>query len=266
MNRFLVLFLLSVLISCKDKSNTAVNLKESQEASSELEQATFPSALDSVLLAHGGIESWKNQHTLQFVLKKGELTERHTIDLKSRKDKIEFNDYSMGFDGEEVWLLDPKNAYTGDAVFYHNLMFYFYAMPFVLADPGIVYEETVPLIFEDKSYPGIQIGYETGVGTSPKDQYFVHYDPVTYEMKWLGYTVTYRTGEKSDNIKWIRYNDWRTIDGILLPSSLSWYAYEGRIIKEKKSTRIFENAELSTKSKTKGFYDKPSDAAIVKKS
>ena len=118
--------------------------------------------------------------------------ETHTTNLYSRKDRIDASNFSMGFDGEQVWLLDENGNYKGDPVFYHNLIFYFYAMPFILADNGIVYGETEDLVFQGKRYPGIRISYEVGVGTSYKDEYFIHYDPETYQMTWLGYTVTYR--------------------------------------------------------------------------
>ena len=53
-------------------------------------------------------------------------------------------------------------------------MFYFYAMPFILADDGIIYEDVAALKFEGKSYPGIKISYESGVGESPEDEYILY--------------------------------------------------------------------------------------------
>ena len=55
-----------------------------------------------------------------------------------------------------------QRAIKGIPKFYYNLMFYFYAMPFILADDGIVYEDVKPLDIEGKSYPGIKISYESG--------------------------------------------------------------------------------------------------------
>ena len=169
----------------------------------------------------------------------------------------------MGFDGNDVWIEDPDNKYEGDPVFYHNLMFYFYAMPFVLADDGIVYTETEDLVFEDKNFPGIGIGYQANIGTSPKDEYYIHYDPETYQMAWLGYTVTYRTGEESDNIKWIHYGQWLEEDGILLPEAITWYEYEGRTIGAPRSTVRFEDVTLSKKPMASGTFDRPESAEIA---
>ena len=109
----------------------------------------------------------------------------------------------------------------------------------------------------------IGIGYQANIGTTPKDEYFVHYDPDTYQMAWLGYTVTYRTGEKSDNVKWIRYGEWLAEEGVILPKSITWHNYEGRTIGEARSTVEFENVSLSKEAKPAEFFDKPAMAEVV---
>ena len=76
-------------------------------------------------------------------------------------------------------------------------------------------------------------------------------------MAWLGYTVTYRTGEKSENIKWIRYNDWEISNGLLLPNSISWYTVEDEEIKGLRNQVVFEDITLSKEAKPTTFYDKP---------
>jgi len=262
-NLFLsVLFLLA--FSCKEVPKT-----EEKEADKEIMQdeikSAYPLALQKVFDAHGGLPIWQQQRTLVYEIPKAENPETHTTDLFSRKDRIETPNYDMGFDGQRPWLLNKGKAYEGNVEFYHNLMFYFYAMPFVLADDGIRYEEAIPLNFEGQSYPGIQITYDDGIGTSPKDEYYIHYDPETFNMAWLGYTVTYRTGEDSDNIKWIRYNDWGDFNGLKLPQSISWYNYEGMDIKDVRSTVHFENVRVTSDLKPRGFYDKPQEAQFYSK-
>lgn len=224
----------------------------------------YPEALQKVFEAHGGIEAWATQRTLSYEMPKNKGKEIHTLDLKSRKDRIDAPNFSMGFDGREVWL-SKDAAYEGDAVFYHNLMSYFYAMPFILGDKGINYEGTEDLVFEGKSYPGIRISYDSGVGTSPKDEYYLHFDKDSNQMSWLGYTVTYRSGEKSDNVKWIRYHDWEDVAGLILPKAVTWHAYEGRDIKEAKSTVTFENVSLSVSAKSDDFYAIPEGGSVAER-
>ncbi|MEK6154915.1 DUF6503 family protein [Flavobacteriaceae bacterium 3-367] len=258
---FLMFFLM--LISCKEQPKAHKDQEEASKTMSQTAESRYPNALQKVFEAHGGISAWRGKKSLVYDMPKANGKETHTTNLYSRKDRIDALNFSMGFDGEKVWLLDENDSYDGDPVFYHNLMFYFYAMPFILADKGIVYGETEDLVFQGKHYPGVRIRYEVGVGTSYKDEYFIHYDPETYQMTWLGYTVTYRSGEKSDNVKWIRYNDWMEVAGVILPRSITWHAYEGRDIKEAKSTVPFENVVLSETAKPDAFFAKPETAKVV---
>jgi hypothetical protein len=257
-------FLLIFFFSCKEGKTTAEPEAMASKVEA-IEESPYPEALQNIFEAHGGLPLWKKQRTLTYVIPKPENPETHMTDLYTRKDKIETLNYNMGFDGNRPWLLNKKKPYEGNVEFYHNLMFYFYAMPFVLADDGIYYDEAPALEFEGKSYPGIQITYETGVGTSPKDEYYLHFDPETHEMAWLGYTVTYRTGEDSDNIKWIRYDDWGNFNGLKLPHSISWYNYEGMDIKDLRNSVKFEKVSVSTDAKPEGFYAKPEGGTFYSK-
>ncbi|WP_437396761.1 DUF6503 family protein [Flagellimonas lutimaris] len=258
MNKLTILLLFLVISACKQNSKPVKAEEPAQEEMSE-SKPQYPDALVKVFDAHGGLGQWKKQRTLSFVLPKSKLEETHTIDLWSRMDKVETEQFTMGFDGSKTWLLDTDETYKGDVVFYHNLMFYFYAMPFVLADDGIVYSETEDLEYEGKSYPGVKIAYQSGVGASSKDEYYIHFDPDTHQMTWLGYTVTYRSGETSDNVRWINYKDWQELNGVVLPKSITWHKYEGRKIMEAASTVTFEDVALSTTPKPNGFYAKPED-------
>lgn len=255
-----------MLLSCQERTKKEDIPVETVSQTEIEKKKAYPPALGKVFDAHGGIDKWRSMKYLSFEIPNTGYKEIHTINLYSREDRVDTPDYAMGFDGKEVWIQDLDEKYTGDPVFYHNLMFYFYAMPFVLADKGIIYSETEDLKFNGKNYPGVGIGYRQDVGTSPKDQYYVHYDPDTFQMAWLGYTVTYRTGEKSENVKWIRYDDWLETSGLLLPSAITWYDYEGRRLKEPKSTVRFDNAQLSEEAREASFFEKPEGAKPVKPS
>ena len=257
------LMLLLIFTTCKEQPKQSISNIESPVQTGTAVDESYPEALQKVFEAHGGLRQWRSFKNLVYEIPKDDFSEVHTINLYSRKDRVDTPDFSMGFDGNDVWLKDPDKQYEGDAVFYHNLMFYFYAMPFVLADDGIVYSETEDLEYDGKTYPGIGIGYQANVGTTPKDEYFIHYDPDTFQMTWLGYTVTYRTGEKSDNVKWIRYGEWLAEEGVILPKSISWHNYEGRNIGEARSTVEFENVSLSKQAVEAEFFAKPEMAEVV---
>lgn len=183
-------------------------------------QERFPKAIEKVFNRHGGLEKWKRAQALRF--EKG--AEVHTANLWSRKTKIVSPKYTIGFDGDSVWIQQvQEKAFRGNPDFYYNLYFYFYAMPFVLADEGIRYEKIPDLRFEGMRYPGFKISYNENIGTSPDDNYFIYFNPKTFQMEWLGYTVTYYTKKPSTKSNIIRYNNWNDINGLLLPKSITWY-------------------------------------------
>ena len=262
--KYLTLALFSVfIVSCKqDKKQIPTVAKEPEEVL-EVEINTYPTELQQVFEAHGGINTWKNMKSLVFDIPKPNATETHTVNLHTREDKIVTPNHTIGYNGTKTWLLDTKGEFKGDAVFYHNLMFYFYAMPFVLGDDGIVYEETEPVVFEGKGYPGIKISYNPGVGASYKDLYFIHFDPKTKKMAWLGYSVSYRSGEVSNKYSWIHYNDWTTVNGLLLPKSITWHNVENGLIKDARKTVTFENIKVSEEAKPSSFFAKPDAAVFV---
>ena len=184
--KYLTIFIISLaVLSCKEESKQSKEVTTDPAAEQMAIDSQYPEALQKIFDAHGGLDQWRSFRNLTYEIPKDKYSELHTINLYSRKDRVDTPDYSMGFDGKDVWLKDPENKYEGDAVFYHNLMFYFYAMPFVLADDGIVYSYTEDLQFEGKNYPGIGIGYQANIGTTPKDEYYIHYDPDTFQMTWL---------------------------------------------------------------------------------
>ena len=216
MKKIIVLVLVLLAVSCKKETKNQVNEVKVGTAKNE----NFPEELGKVFTKHGGIDNWRKMKILSF--NKGE--EVHTVDLHSRKTVINHPEYSLGFDGTEVWLDEEKEGnYKGNSMFYYNLYFYFYAMPFVLADEGIIYEKVDDLTFEGVNYPGYKISYKANVGTSPDDNYVVYYNPKTYQMEWLAYTVTFKSKKPSDNLRWIKYHEWENVNGLVLPKKITWY-------------------------------------------
>lgn len=245
MKKLLLLFIITTIsIACK---NDPKKVKKKEN---------FPDELAKVFEKHGGINTWRKAQTLSF--NKGD--EVHTIDLQSRKTVINSPNYSLGFNGKEVWLKEvKKKAFKSNKDFYYNLYFYFYAMPFVLADDGIVYEEAKPLIFEGKEYPGIKISFETNVGTSPDDNYFVYYNPETYQMEWLRYSVTFFSKKTASKFNVIRYNDWETVDGLTLPKSITWYKKDesGLPTEPRGAATEFSLAIVKEAKLQDSFFEKP---------
>lgn len=216
----------------------------------------YPPEVLKVMNAHGGLDLWDEMQTLQYSIPKEGFNEVHTIDLHSRMDRVEAPAFDIGFDGTAAWSKNKTAEYEGDPSFRHNLMFYFYAMPFVLADDGIVYGEAEPFEFEGKSYPGIEITYNSGVGSSSEDVYLLYYDAETYKMAWLAYKATFGKELKAGPPNMIRYDKWAEVNGISIPTSIAWQKLEdGKIVGERNRVN-FTNISLSKESKPATFYTK----------
>ena len=252
-----------LFFSCKEAPKKEDIIETSTETEEQVTLSKYPMDLFNVFDAHGGLDNFKKYRTLSFDMPKGDYNENQVIDLYNRMDKITAPNYSLGYDGSDVWLLNEGGTYEGKPKFYHNLMFYFYSMPFVFSDEGLNYEEITPLEVDEVSYPGYKISYNSGVGASPKDEYYLHYDAETFQMKWLGYTVTYYSNEPSDKINWINCGDWEKVNELLLPKEITWYTVEDGLIKEPRSTVSFENVKVSETAKPDNFYAKPENAKVI---
>ena len=215
-------------------------------------------SLTKVFNAHGGHEQWSNMNSLSYL--KGEET---TItNLKNRKTRLESTNQTIGFDGNEVWVT-PDTVDASSIRFYHNLYFYFYAMPFVVGDPGAFYEDVEPREIEEKTYNGIKVSYGENIGDAPDDNYIVWYDPETNKMEWLMYTVTYRNGEPSDQYNLIKYVQWDEFNGLVLPTTLQWYHYAGDSVGDVRGEAIFENVEISKMAPDSSLFEMPEEAQVA---
>lgn len=203
----LILILAVIAVSC--------NTKEEKKETNQLE---YPQDILNVFDAHGGIDKWKSSRTLIF--EKGD--EVHKTDLWSRKTVVQSEEYSYGFDGENIWVSDTTK-FKRDPKFYYNLFFYFYSMPFVLADDGITYEKIDDLKHGEINYSGYKISFQKDKGSSPDDNYYLYFNKENNQMEWLGYTVTYFSKKPTSKMNMIRYHDWQTVNGLKLPKSITWY-------------------------------------------
>ncbi|QDO95403.1 hypothetical protein FNB79_15980 [Formosa sediminum] len=264
-NTLLLLFIIA-FTSCKQATEQKTTAETPTEEAVIQNSTTksYPEHIAKVFEAHGGLDTWNTMQTLEFTMQKPEGTEITTTDLKRRKAHIDMPNHVLGFNGKDVWLESKDTtAYDGKPKFYYNLMFYFYAMPFVLADDGITYSDAEPLLFNGVEYPGIQISYGAGIGESPDDEYIIYYDAKTNEMTWLAYTMTFFAKEKSKTFNYIKYGNWETVNGVKLPKSIQWYnVVDGTPVDVKKEV-VFSDVKLSKAQQKPSFYEAPEGAEII---
>lgn len=263
-NTLLAISILLSFASCNSPATETI----APEAKAETSTEGMPADLVATLNAHGGLDNWKEFRQLSYDMLKGNNPETQLIDLHNRREYIRQPGMAaedlveMGFDGQDVWV-SADTSYQGNPLFYKNLMFYFYAMPWVLADPGIKYEVAEPITYDGTTYPGIMVGYDDGVGYSSTDNYRLHYDPTTKKMRWLGYTVTGDSGETSDKFRWIEYPTWSDYDGVQLADSLVWYVNEESLPVEPRNTLIFADVKISKQEADAAKFARPEGARVV---
>lgn len=263
MKKLLLLFTAATLsVACKNEVKTVTDIKDIKPE--DITTSVYPENITKVFDAHGGIDNWNKMKTLSFTMNKPNGAEVTTTNLKTRAELIDTPTYSAGFDGRTLWVNEKDGSeYKGNAKFYKGLMLYFYAMPFIVGDDGIIYEDAEPLTFDGKTYPGVLISYDTGVGVSPNDQYIVYYDADSGQMQWLAYTVTFGKEEKSTRFSYIRYDNWQKLNGLALPKSISWYKVEEGQPTELSKTVEFEDVVLSEEAPKDAIFGMPEGAKII---
>jgi hypothetical protein len=215
----LIIFFLLSLSSCEN----APEQKEEVSRKPTSERSRFPSVLQHIFQSHGELNNWEQMKRLSFSVDNSNAREMHTINLKSRNTLIESDVYTIGFDGDNVWLRDDYNNFNGNARFYYNQMFYLFSMPFIVSDPGIFYTERKDTTLEFETYGTLHIGFRRSVGASPQDEYIIYYNKKTMEMAWLGYTVTYFDKKRSTDWHFIKYDGWQEVNGLKIPKTIVKY-------------------------------------------
>jgi hypothetical protein len=252
--KYIIIASLLFQVACQPADTKTV---ESSQENPEVLADTpkYPAYFEEVLQAHGGLENWKQLGSMEFELINSGNTETHLIDLKNRKDLVQGKDYKIGFDGSQVWVSPTKAAYPGkSARFYHNLFFYFYAIPYVLADPGVSYQQLGDVTLQDKSYQVIEVSFGNGIGDTPEDKYRMLINPETKRMEWLLYTVTYFDGKPSDKFNALKFEEYHETNGLLFPRTLTGYKFD--------NGKIGDALRLKKEQPDQKQFDKPEKAEV----
>ena len=221
--------------------------------------------LDNSLKAHGGAATWQSFQSLSFDLVRGDDTQQHLINLNSRKTRQSNSEFTIGYDGTNVWVAPDTSAFPGNPSFFNGLYFYFFAMPFVFADPGVNAEFLGQREIGGMSYNVVEFSYDDGVGGSPKDVYLGHFDPATNQLGLLLYTVTFSSGIPSTNYNAMVYNEWEEVQGLLVPTRLTSHPWD----KEKeelgaaRGSMEFKNIVFDTSAPQSSLFEKPAEATYA---
>jgi len=266
--RYLLIFFALVVGSCSSNKQTEqANEPESETAensdSKDINQ--FPELLQKALDAHGDLATWNNYGYLSYQLKSSGNVgpEKHTINLYNRKVLIDRDTVNIGFNGDQVWVSPDLASFgSGSPRFYHNLYFYFFGIPFLLADPGINYEDLGTRTIQGKDYRALKVSYSEGVGDSDEDLYIAHFNPETYQLEILLYTVTYFSGEKTEDYNALIYDDWVKRNGLVVPAGFKGHKYANDSIGDLRYDVKFSNIEFKKATPSKELFEMPANAEV----
>ncbi len=220
-------------------------------------------ALDRGIAAHGGLDRWRSFGSLSFDLERSDRTEHHLIDLQSRKVLVTCDEFTIGYDGQDVWITPGMDAYAGSPRFYSSLQFYFFGLPFLLADPGTIREEMGTVSVDETTYDVVKVGYEEGIGDSPDDYYVAHFDSATGMLDFVLYTVTYNSREPNERYS-ARVFEWTEVQGLMVPSTISSYRWnnEEARLGEHRASYDLSNITFSPDRPDASLFAMPAEAEV----
>ncbi|NND71182.1 MAG: hypothetical protein HKN43_06355 [Rhodothermales bacterium] len=250
--RLVIVSVCVLIISCTESKTSEDPVNQPQDA------------LDLGLERHGGLDRFRSYSTLEFTLTQGDNSERHIVDLRTRKTRMEGGGYTVGFDGVNAWVHEHGSKYERNPRFYNGLYFYFFAIPFVLADPGANRELLPDSEIDGVSYKPVKVWYDVGTGESANDYYIANFNSDSGLLEFVQYTVTFRSGEPSDNYNAQRYLDWTTVDGLLVPGRLDAYHWDEATSSfgDKRGSSIFTNIEFADTETSPELFDAPDEAVL----
>lgn len=240
--------------------------KQHQENSNTAEIDVYENVIPELkdcIEAHGGLSTWKGFGGLAYDrLSSSNAGDHSIIDLYSRKDLVS-NDtaYTIGFDGSNVWIT-PNMDKMKSPRFFHNLYFYFLALPFVVADPGSNQEYLGLVDFDGKSYKKVRITYGDSVGDSPEDQYVLWIDAQTNLLGFINYSVTYFDKSRAANYNAAVYSDWQEVQGLKMPTVLSFFRWADDSLGESRGDNVFSNMRFTKEQPDQSIFEAPEDAVL----
>ncbi|RFP67040.1 hypothetical protein D0N36_00715 [Hymenobacter lapidiphilus] len=255
-----------VLAACTSNPEQAVTTAAPTEAVTPKRE--LPKLLQQALEAHGGLAAWQQFGMMSYQLSGtlgGEAREeKHLINLRTRQVRIEGPDYQLGLDDQnEVWVSPNKAAFGKmSARFYHNLYFYFFAIPFVLADEGTNYEDLGTRTVAGKAYRALKVSYETGRGDSSGDEYIAHFNPETYRLELVLYTVTFFEPGKAATYNALLYPEWQQVNGLLLPRRMEGHKFADNQIGELRYQAAFSQVQLTKPQPETSQFARPAGAEL----
>jgi len=229
--------------------------------------------LEGAYDAHGGLDTYKKQGTLEYdqSMELGgaiNLSDHQLFDLNSRNVLITSDSYTIGFDGKEAWITPGAEALGIQPRFYALTPFYFFGLPFLFADEGANLKPLGTKELGGKEYDVVKVTFDKGVGDTPDDDYYAFIDKDTKLLKVATYIVTYpplMQGKSVDELERHAavYDEWQEVEGLTVPKKVVFYEWtDEKLSDQPRGFMTFENVTFKETSPDPSVFHKPQGAQV----
>ena len=207
------------------------------EAAERLEATDAGRLVLAATEAHGGLAQWYRSGPVHFRYRYerggGEppIDTEQTVDTwsaRARHTVMPDGTAEFGWTGDAAWTRPAGAQLPTNARFWSLTPYYFAAMPFVLADPGVNLDAAGHMTAEGRTYDLVRASFDAGTGDAPDDYYVLLLDPETRRVGGVRYVVSYPgfypEGEASPE-RLMLYDGTQSASGITLQEGFRSFAW-----------------------------------------
>lgn len=170
---------------------------------------------------------------------------------------------SLIYDGDSVYQT-PDTASYGRARFDIFTWTYFFALPYKLNDPGVLWTDTPFNTLNGVEYDSKKLSFEDGTGDSSLDWYIVYADKEERLLRYAAYIVTMTKSqeEAEEDPHAIGYSDYQKVDGIPIPMRWTFFGWrEEQGLTDTLGHAILTNVNFMADSGT--LFDRPETYKLI---
>ena len=149
-----------------------------------------------------------------------------TLTSGTGKLRLDMDDLVLVFDGDSVYQAPDTTEYRA-ARFDIFTWSYFFALPYKLNDPGVIWSDVPFEELDGKTYRSKKLAFEDGTGDSSLDWYIVYADPADNLIRYTAYIVTMysKQEEAEEDPHAIGYSDYQEVEGIPVPMEWTFFGW-----------------------------------------
>lgn len=237
----------------------------------DLHEATQSRALNHAIKAHGGIKTWRSYARMDYATRDFPLGANapfnfsQTTDLNNRQHLTTGDGFTSGKNDQGAWAFPGVEALGLPPAFFESGNFYFIAMPFVFADPGVVARDLEPVSFRGRDYDRVAITYGQGIGHTPEDDYVLYIDQQTRRLKMIDFVPTsaeVNGDTPKDQLprKALVFEDWQEANGLLIPNKATFYGWADGELQGDGNSYTIHDVSFSKRPPRQTIFEQPAQS------